>query len=252
MNAVFEVDWILVVMLTTVRIGVVLMSAPVFNPLQGNATLRFLFALALGALLAPADVPRIAGHGVPDLILAAAAEGLVGFALAYGVIMAFGAFSVAGKILDVQIGIGLGNVYDPVTRKSAPVLDSLLNMVGLSVFYELDGHVALVEGLAYSLKQVPLGQGIRLDMAEPVLKLFALMFSLAVALIAPVMLAMLLVEAGLAVLAKMLPQMNLFVISTPAKSLGGLVLLALSVPALALPMVRIYQSIFTFWEGVVG
>lgn len=252
MNIVFDAGWLLAVLLTSIRIGVVLLTAPVFNPLQGITTIRVLFALALAALLAPAGGPAWSNYSVVQLIVAAAAEALVGFALAYGVVLAFGAFSVAGKILDVQIGLGLGNVYDPVTRKSAPVMGTILNMVGLSVFYELDGHHMLLHGLAYSLEHVPLGQGVRLDEVQPVLALFALMFSLAVALIAPVMLALLVIEAGLAVLAKMLPQMNLFTVSTPAKSLGGLVLLALSVPAFATPMSRIYRSIFAFWEGVLA
>jgi flagellar biosynthetic protein FliR len=252
MKLVFHADWLLAVLLTSIRIGIVLLSAPVFSPLQGVATIRILFAFALAALLTRAGGPALSSYSPAQLLLSAAAEAMVGFALAYGVVMAFGAFSVAGKILDIQIGLGMGNVYDPVTRKSAPITGTLLNMVGMSVFYELDGHHMFLRGLEYSLQHVPLGQGLRLEEMQPVVTLFALMFSLAVALIAPVMVALLVIEAGLAMLAKMLPQMNLFTISTPAKSLGGLMLLALCVPVFASPMTRIYHSIFIFWEGALA
>jgi flagellar biosynthetic protein FliR len=87
---------------------------------------------------------------------------------------------------------------------------------------------------------------------QHVVALFGLAFSLGVALIAPILLALLVIEAGLAVLAKMLPQMNVFAVSTPAKSLAGLVILALATPMLGDPMARIYRSIFDYWEGVLG
>jgi flagellar biosynthesis protein FliR len=46
--------------------------------------------------------------------------------------------------------------------------------------------------------------------------------------------------------------MNVFTVSTPAKSLAGLALLALSMPLFGTPMLRIYASIFEYWEGVMG
>jgi flagellar biosynthetic protein FliR len=186
------------------------------------------------------------------LLLAAAAEAAVGFALAYGMVMAFGAFAIAGKLLDIQTGLGMGSVYDPVTRHGAPMFGALLNMLGLAVFYALDGHHLMLRGIAYSLQKIPPGHGIHLDAATPVLMLFGMMFSLGVALIAPVLLSLLLIEVGLAVISKSLPQMNVFTVSTPVKSLAGLTLLALSMPLFGTPMLRIYASIFEYWEGVMG
>jgi flagellar biosynthetic protein FliR len=251
-NFTFSQAWVMAVLLTSIRVGTVLMLAPTFSMLQGFTVVRLLFSVALGALLTPVAEGTLPTLSTGALVLAAVAEAAVGFALAYGIVMAFAAFSVAGKILDIQTGLGLGNVYDPVTRKSAPIMGTLLNMVGLAVFYALDGHRLAFRGLAYSLERIPLGHGLQAVAMQHVVALFGLAFSLGVALIAPILLALLVIEAGLAVLAKMLPQMNVFAVSTPAKSLAGLVILALATPMLGDPMARIYRSIFDYWEGVLG
>jgi flagellar biosynthetic protein FliR len=252
MNVTLAQGWLVGVMLTSVRVGVLLLLAPIFGSLQGLVVVRALFVLALSALLTPTGYHALGQLSAGGLLLAAVTEAAVGFALAYGMVMAFSAFAVAGKLLDIQTGLGMGNVYDPVTRHGAPMFGTLLNMLGLAVFYELDGHHLMLRGIAYSLQKVPPGHGVHLDSATPVLMLFGMMFALGVALIAPVLLSLLLIEVGLAVVSKALPQMNVFTVSTPAKSLAGLALLALSMPLFGTPMLRIYASIFEYWEGVMG
>lgn len=253
MQLTFDPGWLMAVLLGSVRTTVLFMMSPVFTGLQGFVTLRVLLSIALAVLLAGAAAPTGLGElSAAALALATVGELMIGMVLAFGVMAAFGAFAVAGNILDVQIGLGMGNVYDPVTRKGGPLFGSLLNLLGLAVFFALDGHHVLLRGLAYSIEHVPLGQGWRALASDAILAQFALMFSLGVALIAPVLLCLLLLEAGLAVVSRMLPQMNVFVLSMPLKTLAGLALLALTLPAFGDPMARIYGSIFTFWQGVLG
>jgi flagellar biosynthetic protein FliR len=239
--------------LTSVRIGALLLLSPIRGGLGSLVVVRVLLTLALAALLVPgmavhaATVPLQMGA----VVLAAMGEVLVGALLAFGVFAAFGAFSVAGKIIDIQSGFGIGSVYDPVTRAGAPVFSTMLNMVAVVVFFSVDGHHAFVRGIAYSLQQVPVGAGfIALD-ADAVIRQFGLMFSLGVALIIPVMLCLLLVEAGLAVISRVLPQMNVFVVIVPAKIFAAMAVLALTVGSLGPTMRRVFGAIFRFWEQVL-
>ncbi|OEZ52856.1 flagellar biosynthetic protein FliR [Duganella sp. HH105] len=245
--------WMLAVFYTALRLGVVLMMTPIFSNLAGLVTVRVLLTLALSSLLVSglhAALPAPALE-IGPVLLNALAEVVTGVTLAFGIFAAFGAFSVAGKILDVQSGFGLGNVYDPVTRAGAPLFATMLNLVAVAVFFGMDAHHALLRGIAFSLRQVAPGSGFHALDPEAAIRQFGLMFSLGVALIIPVMLCLLLAETGLAVVSRVLPQMNVFVVGVPVKIVVGLAVFAASMGTLQPLMARVYGSIFIYWEQVL-
>ena len=246
-------SWLMAVFLVSVRIGVLLMLSPIFTGLAGLVTVRVLLTMVLSVMLVGAlgIKPAPLALSIGPVILAAMGELLVGAVLAFGVYAAFGAFSVAGKILDIQSGFGIGTVYDPVTRAGAPLFATMLNLVAVAAFFGMDGHHAFLRGIAFSLQQVPPGTGLAALDPEPVIRQFGLMFSLGVALAIPVMLCLLLVEVGLAVVSRVLPQMNVVIVLVPVKIFAGLALFALTIGVLGPAMGRVYASIFTYWEQVL-
>jgi flagellar biosynthetic protein FliR len=145
----------------------------------------------------------------------------------------------------------MGSVYDPVTRAGAPLFSTMLNLVGVTAFFGMGAHHALLRGLAFSLTQAAPGAGLANLAPEPVIRQFGLMFSLGVALIVPVMLCLLLVEVGLAMISRVLPQMNVFFVMVPVKIFAALAILVLTVNTLAPAMASVYASIFLFWEQVL-
>jgi flagellar biosynthetic protein FliR len=246
--------WMLAVFFTAVRLGVLLLMTPILSSLSGLVTVRVLLTLSLSALLVSGQGLRVpaAEMDVVPLVFYAGAEVVTGLTLAFGVFAAFGAFALAGKILDIQSGFGMGNIYDPVTRAGAPLFATMLNMVAVIAFFGMDAHHALLRGFAFSLQQVPPGSGFHaLDM-EPVLRQFGLMFSLGVALIIPVMLCLLLTETALSIMSRVLPQMNIFIVGVPVKIVAALALFAMTIGGLSPVMARIYASIFTYWEQVLS
>ncbi|MFZ6646146.1 flagellar biosynthetic protein FliR [Undibacterium sp. TJN25] len=253
---ILDIDptWAVAVFLLSLRIGVLLMSTPVFADLAGAVTVRVLFTLALSVVLVsglriqPLHSPLSLGA----LIIASLLEISVGVTLAFGVSAAFGAFAVAGKILDVQSGFGIGSVFDPVTRAESPLFAMMLNMLSVTAFFSLDGHHALLRGIAFSAQQIAPGAGFSELSLEPVIRQFGLMFSLGTALIAPVMFCLFLVEAAFAMMSRVLPQMNVFVVSVPAKIFVALVMFALTIGSLGAAMNRVYASIFNYWEQVLS
>lgn len=250
-----EIDpaWALAVFFIAVRVGVLLIMTPIFSSLNGMVTVRVLFTLALSVVLVAGmgTLPPAPVLEIGPVVVAAMAELVMGATLAFGVFAAFGAFSVAGKILDIQSGFGIGSVYDPVTRAGAPLFATLLNLAAVAVFFALDAHHALLRGIAFSLQQMPPGAGFQALAIDALIGQFGLMFSFGVALIVPVMLCLLLTEAGLAVISRVLPQMNVFIVGMPVKIMVGLAILALTVRAMGPTMGRVYASIFIFWEQVL-
>jgi flagellar biosynthetic protein FliR len=244
--------WALAVFYVWLRLSFLFLLTPV-PVVQGTpVVVRVLLTLSLAALLVSGGGLRPAadGFGPGQVLLGVLGEAVVGMTLAFGVLAAFGAFAMAGKILDVQSGFGVGVVYDPVTRAGAPLFATILNMTGAAVFFAMDGHHALLRGLAFSLRQVAPGAGLTLS-AEAAVAQFGVVFSFGIALVIPAILCLLLLEVALAVASRTLPQMNVFVVSIPLKLVAALTIFALSAPTLGPAMERVYRTIFTYWESVL-
>jgi flagellar biosynthetic protein FliR len=246
--------WVTASALLWVRLGVLFFMTPVLSGFSGPPSVLVLLSLGLSGLLCAA-MPHHAAAPVPSdlgrFVVAAVLEAGLGALLAFGVHAAFAAFGLAGQILDLQIGFGAGQVFDPVTRRDTPIIGAIMSSFAAVAFFAVDGHHAFLRGIAFSAQQMPPG-AIDLRVAPAaVVRQFGAMFSLAVAMAAPVMFTLLLIEAALAVLSRVLPQMNVYFVGLPLKLLVGLLTLSFSATTLAPVMRRAFASIFQFWDEVL-
>ncbi len=239
--------------LLSLRIAVVLAMTPVLYAMPIPNRVRALVVLALAAVLSLALPIDSAGVRMDagGILQAAFIEMALGATLALGVLVAFAAFSVAGNLLDVQIGFGIAQVFDPVSNRASPLLVSAFNYAAVVVFFLVDGHHALLRALAYSLQVFPLGAPWSLaNAAGPVFKHVSALFMLGFALAAPVVFCILLVELALGVVSRNLPQINMLVLGIPTKIVVGLAVLSLWFAGMGGAMNRVYASIYDMWEGV--
>jgi len=130
-----------------------------------------------------------------------------------------------------------------------PILTTAFNQIALVVFFLVNGHHALLRGLAYSLERFPLGRPWPLETSfVPVIKQVAGLFSLSFSLAAPVVFCILLVEMALGVLARNLPHMNMLAMGIPVKILVGMLALSFWFLGIGNVMLRIYGSIYQAWD----
>lgn len=246
-------SWPSLVGLLALRVAATLLMTPVLYAIPMPASVRTLLvvgisiALAAG-LSAPSTQPF---EGWSGLLTAAISELALGAVLGLGVLLAFAAFAIAGQLLDVQLGFGMAQIVDPVTKRPVPILTSAFGYLAVLVFFLINGHHALLRGIAYSLERFPVGVPWSVaGAAAPVLKQAAGLFGLGFALAAPVVFCILLVEFALGVVSRNLPQMNMFTMGIPVKIIVGLVALSLWFIGIGGVMTRTYASITATWEGI--
>lgn len=244
-------------LLLTLRIGPVLFLTPAVALLRIPALPKALLVVGLAAALAN-GLPGVRG-AAPDatdlawLVSASTHELLLGTGLALGVVAAFAAISFAGRLLDTQVGFGLGQVLDPATQRHVPPVTMLLELTAGMVFLMLDGHHALLRGIAWSLEGVPLGSPWPVDAAVPVLaKQMSGIFRQGFTLAAPIVASLLIVELVLAIGARVLPQMNVFATGLPLKVIVGLVAIAACLPGMGEAMFRIFTTMLAGWSDLVA
>lgn len=244
--------WIDSVLLLATRLGALVVVAPPMASAQVPALVRMGFIVALATSLAFALPHAQLDRALPmeTLMPAMVSELAIGLPMALGVAFAFAAFTAGGQILDVQIGFGMSQLFDPLTRQRLPVLSTALAQLATISFFILNGHHALFRAVALSLERYPLGRPFPSGAAVgPLIAQGASMFSLGFALVAPVVFCLLLAELGLGVLARNLPQVNIFAIGLPVKVVVGLVALAAWLSAAAPMITRVHRSVLEGWKG---
>ena len=181
-------------------------------------------------------------------------EFAAGYVLGYVMHLFFLVISCAGYIIDFQIGLSMATVYDPQSNAQMPVTGSVYQAWMIMLFFAVDGHLALMKILLTSAEVVPYGgivitQGLTLKIIDIFLECVGMGISFALPMIA----AEFLVEIGVGILNKVVPQISIFVINIQMKLIVGLGLLALLyapagefIEKIMTTMMKTVQGILTF------
>ena len=236
--------WSTTTLLLALRVAGLLLFAAPLAAASIPTVVRVLFGLSLAVVLAtvlpPAAPARVDDAGA--LIAAAACEAALGVLMAVGINVAFGAYASGGRLLDVQMGFGMAQVFDPVTKQQVPVISSAFTQLAIVLFWVTDVHHNMLRGLALSVERIPVGSPWLFDDAiSALIQQGTSMFALGFAMVAPVVLCL---------LSRNLPQMNTFMLAIPLKVMLGMVALAAAMTSLTGVVERINASIFKTWGTV--
>jgi flagellar biosynthesis protein FliR len=252
MSLTVDSVWVAHVLLVSLRMGALFALTPLFGAAPVPSCLRAYLALALAAaMVGAADLPSLDTAvltGTGAMALACLSELAIGAAMSFGIFAAFAAFQFAGKLLDIQIGFSLGTVFDPLTRTQAPLLGTMLNLLAVMLFFSLDAHHLLLRAVAHSLEGLPPGSLPTSWDVAAFADQFGIMFVFGLTLAAPVVFALLLLDVGLGIASRTMPQLNIFTVGIPIKITAGLLVFTGMLVALAPVVGRVFDSVFTFWQ----
>ncbi len=218
--------------LVLARVTPLFVVAPLFSSRMIPPRVRGIAAVGLTLGIAPLATK---GQSVPlevwELGGLVAKELLVGLAFAFAISVLFAAITVAGSFTDTLIGFSFGSLVDPITGTQSSVLQQAYSLVGVMVFIVIGGDAWVIQGLNRTYELVPLLDAPALGtMVAGVQAAFSQIFTAAVELAAPVMLAILITDAAFGVVAKVVPQLNVFQVGFPAKVTVGLLIIGVSLP----------------------
>jgi flagellar biosynthetic protein FliR len=214
------------------------------TPLGGArlpAGARIAFGLLLASLAAPALGAAVARAGLVRangglLVLVLARELVVGLGLGLVVSFAFRAAETAGRLVDVLRGASLAEVLVPTSDERASPVGALYLLLATLLFLELGGVARLLEALLASYDAVPLAAGLApgsLRAAASVVVVgSARVLEVALALAAPVIVALWLTDLALGMIARVAPQVPVYFVGLPAKGLLAVGVVLIGIGAL--------------------
>ncbi|MFW6276313.1 MAG: flagellar biosynthetic protein FliR [Bacteroidota bacterium] len=161
-------------------------------------------------------------------------EFMVGFALGFAANMIFYAARFAGGIIDFDMGYQASQMFDP-TIGAPTLVGEIKDLATLMLFIAIDGHHYLIQGIYLSMKAVPITTfAVTGSTVEMLISFVTSVFIIAIKMAAPVLVALFATNLALALLARVAPQTNIFILSFQLKVIVGLIVLFLSVPLFVL------------------
>ena len=230
-------SFLIALALTQPRILAMFLAIPIFNRQIIPGMLRFSIAAALGALAAPQLIPvvNVMDISMVELLMLIMKEAFVGFVMGYLIAIPFWAFEAVGFLVDNQRGASVAATLNPLTGNDSSPLGILFNQAFI-VFFFISGGFTLMLGVLYDsfslwgvLTWYP---ELRADTMPLMLEQLNKVARLALLLGSPVIVAMFLAEVGLALISRLVPQLQVFFLAMPIKSAIAMLVLMVYVATL--------------------
>lgn len=233
-------------LLVMLRCTGLVFTAPIFGHHSIPTLVKFGLAAALAVAL---DKTAGVSAGALPLLVAAPIELIIGISLGYILSLGFQGVELAGRVISIQLGLSLAAVFSPTEEEASTAIDPFFSVMAGLVFLAMNLHLAVVQTLAHSFAVYPIGGGWPADLAMTGAQTIALVLELGVRVALPIALVLLLVELSVALLARAIPQINVFILGLPLKMLVGIAVLAVAMPSLISGAASIYRFVFNAASG---
>ncbi len=150
------------------------------------------------------------------IMLLVVSEVLMGALLALVSRLIFIAIEYGANIIGFQMGFAAANIYDPQNQSQLQLISQLQNIFASLIFLIINGHFIIFQAMMRSFEMLPPGKiSLAGDAVPYLMQLTSKMFMLGMQFAAPVLAVLLLSNLILGILARVFPQLNVFMLSFP-------------------------------------
>ncbi|MGC9140948.1 MAG: flagellar biosynthetic protein FliR [Caldimicrobium sp.] len=190
---------------------------PIFTANFFPTKIKILMALIFALVLTPLFIGKFR---TPSSFLELFFFILSDFFLIFTMVLFFrillGGLQLGGELVGIQMGFGISQTFDPLGGVSMPILSQFLYLIFLLLFFSFNIHHYLIYFLVKSFYVIPPGTFIfKKGIFEILIKKSGLLFEIALKILAPLLVFMLLINIVLAVIGRLIPQINILFVSFP-------------------------------------
>jgi flagellar biosynthetic protein FliR len=236
MDTLIPVEQFQLFLIVLARVAGFVSAIPVVISEQAPARVKTGLVVAIALVLFPVmrESLPVLSYTTPAFILFVTAELLLGLLLGLVSRLIFTAVEFGATVIGFQMGFAAANVFDPQNERQVSLISQFQNVFAILIFLALNGHFIFLQTAVMSYKLLPPGQFNFSGEAVPYLmELGSHMFRLGVQFSAPVLAVLLLSGLILGVLARVFPQLNVFLLSFPLNIGISFIVIALTLNLLA-------------------
>jgi flagellar biosynthesis protein FliR len=215
--------------LVIARVGTTMLTGPGLGENEIPASVRIALAAVLAAMVYPllrVGLPALPAT-VTEMIGPIAIEMLVGAWLGFMTRVLVMALSMAGDIISYMVGLSSVLQIDPSLGTQVPALQRMLGLASVALLFASGMYVLPVEAVIGSYQVIPPGGDFDAGgAAQLVTHAVTDSFALALRLAAPFVVACIVWQAAMGFISRLVPNIQVHLVSAPAQILAGLVLLS--------------------------
>ncbi len=241
--------WLAPLVWPFLRILALFSTVPVLSsrsvPVRTKIALAFLIALAVSGVLP--DAPMI-GLNDPRALEAVAQQITVGVCMGLAVRFIFAAMELAGEVIGFQMGLNFAAFFDPTMNSQSSAMARFFGQITLLLFVVSGGHWMVIVAVVKSFAVFPVDGGFMQTLQRLQLHTFgAEIFSAALWIALPVVGMLLFANLALGVISRVAPQINIFAVGFPLTLVIGILGVALTLPALEGPFMRLLERMLVLF-----
>ncbi len=222
-------------MLVFARIGAMVMLLPGFGETNIPTRIKLSIALLLTLIILPLHrtAYQVDMSSLTPLLVLMLHEIVVGVVLGATARVTLSALQVAGSVIAQQLGLGFVTAIDPTQGQQGLLIGNFLTILGLTLLFATDSHHLVIAALSESYRIFSPGEVFPSgDVAALATRAFAAAFKIGLQLSAPFLVFGLVFNIGLGILARLMPQMQVYFVGVPLSILAGFLILGLVITAL--------------------
>ena len=227
-----------------------MISILLFLPIFDNRSIPVIFKIGLSFVLSLLLVPLLNYNSIPinnnelSFLIGLISEILMGMCIGLSIKLLFSGIQMGGQLVGYQMGLAVANVFNPQENSQNSVVAQFKYLLAILVFLSMDAHHWFFRGIYESYQMIPpYAFKFSPSLFEYLMQLSARMFIIAIKLGAPLIVTMLLTSVALGLVARTVPQMNVFFVAMPIKILIGFALLGLILPLLVSFLANLFGDI---------
>ncbi|MGJ4926239.1 flagellar biosynthetic protein FliR [Bradyrhizobium sp. HKCCYLS2038] len=236
-----------VFMLAFARVAAMVMLLPGLGEVNIPVRIKLATALLLTMIVLPLNrqAYQVDLQALSPLVVMMVHEIIIGIVLGATARVTLSALQVAGSVIAQQMGLGFVTAVDPTQGQQGVLIGNFLTMLGVTLLFSTDSHHLVIAALSDSYKIFAPGELVPSgDVASLATKAFAAAFKIGLQLSAPFLVFGLVFNIGLGVLARLMPQMQVYFVGAPLSILIGFLIFALVLAAMM-------GTFLGYFEGVL-
>lgn len=222
------------------------------SPFLGSLNVAYRFRAGAAILLATILFPVVVKMYVVEtpanvwmFAFTVAKELFIGWLIGLVGYITLAAVNMAGKIMDMQVGFAVVQMMDPTTQQQSGMIGTFLYNLTIIYFVITNGHHVIISALAESFRVIPLDSMVwNTSLPQLITDLTAGIFMNGMKIAMPVTFAILLTNVGMGILARTMPQMNIFVVGIPLQLTIGTSMLSMILPFYILFLDVIFNEMY--------
>jgi flagellar biosynthetic protein FliR len=206
------------------------LSSSIFNSSQIPAPLKILFSLIISLVAFEA----YKNTSVPLdslIIILAAKEVFLGVCLGMLTRFFFFSLNMASELTSQALGLGSASIYNPLSGINSSLIEQFQGTLAILIFFAVNGHHLVVSAVFQSFELVSISQmTLKFNGLGEFVRWCQMLFEIALKVAAPIVSSLFLVNLGMGILGRAVPQINVFVTSFQVTIVVGFLILFVSMP----------------------